>query len=110
MAENRIGPYTIVRLIKEGGQGKVYLGYDNRLRRKVAIKIDRLPAGVAARRRALAEARKAAHINSPYVVQVYDLIKSAGHIALVMEYVPGIDLESLLQRRKLGRAWPGLRL
>lgn len=101
MAENRIGPYTIVRLIKEGGQGKVYLGYDNRLRRKVAIKIDRLPAGVAARRRALAEARKAAHINSPYVVQVYDLIKSAGHIALVMEYVPGVDLESLLQRRKL---------
>ncbi|PLW70349.1 serine/threonine-protein kinase [Pseudohalioglobus lutimaris] len=101
MAENSIGPYSIVRLIKQGGQGSVYLGYDGRLRRKVAIKIDALPESRAARRRALAEARKAARINSPHVVQIYDLVESGGYLAIVMEYVPGVDLEEVLTHRRL---------
>ncbi|WP_162845958.1 serine/threonine-protein kinase [Seongchinamella sediminis] len=104
MLENRVGPYRIVRLIKGGGQGKVYLGYDSRLRRQVAIKIHSLPASRAGRRQALAEARRAARISCPQVVQIYDIIESAGHLAIVMEYVPGCDLEELLQHRALSIA------
>ncbi len=104
MTEDSIGPYRIVRLIKRGGQGKVYLGYDRRLQRKVAIKIDTLPRGRAARRRVFSEARKAARINSPHVVQIYDLIESGQYLAMVMEYVPGVDLETVLQQRRLSLA------
>lgn len=95
-ADTRLGPYRIVRLINRGGQGTVYLGYDQRLQRKVAIKVYRLPHQRAARRRCLQEARLVAQIHSPKVVQVYDLIDSPEHLALVMEYCPGCDLEELL--------------
>ncbi|TDG15054.1 serine/threonine protein kinase [Seongchinamella unica] len=102
--ENRVGPYRIVRLIKGGGQGRVYLGYDSRLHRQVAIKIHDLPASRASRRLALAEARRASRINCPQVVQIFDIIESSGHLAMVMEYVPGCDLEQLLQHRVLSVA------
>lgn len=94
--ESSIGPYSILRLINGGGQGRVYLGYDRRLHRQVAIKIHRLPASRSARRRALEEARRVAGIQSPRVVQIYDVVQSSDYLAMVMEYVPGCDLEDFL--------------
>jgi hypothetical protein len=94
--DTHVGPYRILRLINRGGQGSVYLGYDNRLRRRVAIKISRLPAQRGARRQLLREAQTVASIHSPKVVQIHDVIESSGHLAMVMEYVPGCDLEELL--------------
>lgn len=95
-ADTRLGPYRIIRLINRGGQGSVFLGFDPRLGRRVAIKVYPLPEQRAARRRCLREARLVAQIHSPKVVQVYDLIDSREHLALVMEYVPGCDLEEFL--------------
>lgn len=95
-AEASIGPYTILRLINQGGQGQVYLGYDRRLRRQVAIKIHRLPSARRARRHALDEARKIAAIQSPRVVQIYDVMDSGDYLVMVMEYVPGCDLAEYL--------------
>jgi len=83
-------------LINRGGQGSVYLGYDARLQRRVAIKIRSLPAGRTQRKRLLHEARLVASIHSPKVVQIHDVIFSSAHMALVMEYVPGCDLEEFL--------------
>jgi serine/threonine protein kinase len=97
----RVGRYRIVRLIREGGQGSVYLGYDARLQRRVAVKLYRLPAERSARRRVLTEARVIAGIDSPRVVRVYDVISAGEHLALIMEYVPGCDLEELLQQGPL---------
>ncbi len=93
-----IGPYRILRLINQGGQGTVYLGFDSRLHRRVAIKIYRLPKDKLARRALLREAQLVASIQSPKVVQIYDLIVADDHIALIMEYVPGCDLEEFLFR------------
>lgn len=95
---DRVGPYKILRLINQGGQGSVYLGYDARLHRKVAIKIYHLPSDRAQRRDLLREARTVASIQSPKVVAIHDVIESADHLALVMEYVPGCNLEEFLQR------------
>ena len=92
----RVGPYRILRLINRGGQGSVYLGYDGRLRRRVAIKIYRLPERPAARRALFREAQTVASLDSPRIVSVYDIIESPGHLALVMEYVPGCDLREFL--------------
>ena len=92
----RVGPYRIVRLINRGGQGSVFLGYDKRLQRRVAIKIYPLPPQRRARKQLLREAQVIASLDSPRIVQIYDVIESSDHLALVMEYVPGCDLEEFL--------------
>jgi serine/threonine protein kinase len=69
-----VGPYRILRLINQGGQGTLYLGFDDRLHRRVAIKIVRLPKDKISRRDLLREAKVVASIQSPKVVQIYDLI------------------------------------
>jgi len=94
--DNNVGPYRILRLINRGGQGSVYLGYDKRLHRRVAIKIYALPPTRQARKQLLREARLVASIQSPKVVQIHDVIESSSHLALVMEYVPGCNLEEFL--------------
>lgn len=91
-----IGPYRILRLINQGGQGTVYLGFDDRLQRRVAIKIVQLPKDKAQRKGLLHEARLVASIQSPKVVQIYDLIVATDHVAFIMEYEPGCDLEEFL--------------
>ena len=75
--DNFVGPYRIVRLINRGGQGSVYLGHDKRLHRRVAIKIYSLPPTRRARRQLLREAQLVASIQSPKVVQIYDVIESS---------------------------------
>jgi len=95
-----IGPYRILRLINQGGQGSVYLGFDERLHRRVAIKIYRLPRDKKERRGLLHEAQLVASIQSAKVVQIYDLIISNNHVALIMEYVAGCDLEDFLIHRQ----------
>lgn len=97
----RIGRYRILRLIRQGGQGSVYLGYDSQLRRRVAVKLYQLPGERRVRREVLEEARTIAAIDSPRVVKVYDVISADQHLALVMAYVPGCDLEELLQQAPL---------
>ena len=94
--ENLVGPYRILRLIDRGGQGSVYLGYDQRLQRRVAIKIYRLPPTRAARKELRREAQLVAGIQSPKVVQIHDVIESGTHLAMVMEYVPGCSLADFL--------------
>ena len=82
--ENYVGPYRILRLINRGGQGSVYLGYDKRLHRRVAIKIYTLPNTRPARKHLLREAQLVASIQSPKVVQIHDVIESSAHLALVI--------------------------
>lgn len=92
----RVGPYRIIRLVNRGGQGSVYLGYDKRLQRRVAIKVYPLPVQRNSRKQLLNEARIVASMHSPRIVQIHDVIESNEHIAMVMEYVPGCDLQEFL--------------
>ncbi|MFV0276154.1 MAG: serine/threonine-protein kinase [Parahaliea sp.] len=101
MSDPYIGRYRILRLIRRGGQGSVFLGYDERLQRRVAVKLYHLPPERAERRRVLDEARIIAGIDSDRVVKIYDVIRAGQYLAMVMTYVPGIDLEELLQRGPL---------
>ncbi|MEP6389298.1 MAG: serine/threonine-protein kinase [Halioglobus sp.] len=95
-ASVQVGPYQVLRLIKSGGQGRVFLAYDTRLQRKVALKLMPLLHGSKARSAQLQEARMLASINSERIVEIYDRVVSRHVMALVMEYVPGCDLEELL--------------
>ncbi|MEQ8264299.1 protein kinase [Pseudohaliea sp.] len=80
------------------------LAFDPRLRRHVALKHHRLPAARLVRRRALQEARRCAAIDHPRVPRVFDLLAAGRELLLVLQYVPGCDLEAALSGRRLSPA------
>jgi eukaryotic-like serine/threonine-protein kinase len=92
-----MGRYSIVALIATGGQGRVYRGRDECLRRDVAIKV-LSPRGVAdvARRRLITEARVLSRLNHRNVAGIYDFVSDAGRDFIVMEFVPGATLREIL--------------
>jgi tetratricopeptide (TPR) repeat protein/predicted Ser/Thr protein kinase len=90
----RIGSYRLESRLGKGGMGEVFLAWDDRLRRRVAIKRIRQDAETlpAMRERFLREARAAAGLSHPAIVQVFDLVEDASGDAIVMEYVEGRTL------------------
>jgi serine/threonine-protein kinase len=100
------GRYTVHHRLARGGMASVYLATDNRLDRRVAVKI--MHPGLADDPEFVArfnrEARAAAALNHPDIVAVYDQGTDDGHPFLVMEYVPGATLRQVLRER--GRLSP----
>jgi serine/threonine-protein kinase len=93
------GRYRLLRLLGGGGMGNVYLAEDSLLARQVAIKTIRpeLSAHPEVRSRIKREYRLHAAIGAhPQIVTLYDTVEENGHIYLVMEYVAGMTLASLL--------------
>lgn len=91
------GRYRVVRRIAQGGMATVYEAQDERLGRTVAIKMMHTQLAQGPHRdqfieRFRREARSAARIANPHVVQVYDAGESDGRAYLVMEYVHGVNL------------------
>ena len=90
--------YSIVALIAAGGQGRVYRGRDERMRRDVAIKVIR-PGRVsdaAARRRLATEAEALSRLRHPHVAGLYDFLTHDGRDFIVMEFVAGATLRDIL--------------
>ncbi len=94
MSSERIGPYRIEGSLGSGGMGEVVRAWDERLERPVAIK--RLRAEVSnrprQRERLRREARAAAQLNHPAIVQIYDIIEDGDRDCIVMELVEGRTL------------------
>jgi pimeloyl-ACP methyl ester carboxylesterase/predicted Ser/Thr protein kinase len=100
----RLGPYEILTLVGLGGMGEVYRARDTRLARDVALKI--LPAEMSdapSRRQNLEqEARAVARLNDPHICTLHDIgATTAGAVYLVMEYIEGKTLCSLIERGPL---------
>jgi predicted Ser/Thr protein kinase len=94
-----LGKYRILRPLGQGAMGEVFLAEDPVLGREVAIKTVR-PGGTFgedAWARFQHEARVVGGLNHPHIVTVYDFGDDQGTHFLVMEYVPGKDLEKLVQ-------------
>ena len=93
--------YVVERTLGRGGMATVYLARDRALERPVALKV--LAAHFAAdeefRARFLREARLAAKLAHPNVVQVYDAGEDERGPFIVMEYVEGETLADELRRR-----------
>lgn len=91
------GRYRVVSRIADGGMATVYQAVDERLGRPVAIKIMHTQLAQGPHRdqfveRFHREARSAAAIANPHIVQVYDTGEFDGLDYLVMEYVHGVNL------------------
>ncbi len=93
------GRYQVRARIARGGMATVYLATDLRLERRVAIKVmhGHLADDAAFRDRFIQEARSAARLAHPNVVNVFDQGQDSDMAYLVMEYLQGITLRDLLK-------------
>lgn len=93
------GRYQVRSRIARGGMATVYLATDLRLERRVAIKImhGHLADDSTFKSRFVQEARSAARLAHPNVVNVFDQGQDSDMAYLVMEYLPGITLRDLLK-------------
>lgn len=92
-----------MRLLGAGGMGEVFLAHDPRLDRHVAIKrlISSKDATPERQERFRREAKIAARLNHPAVVQIYDVVEHEGSECIVMEFVEGTDLRTSLKGKPL---------
>jgi len=95
-----LGAYKILRPLGKGGMGVVYLADHAGLGRKVAIKVltNEQAREKLALERFQREARAAAALDHPNIVRLHDITQVSGINFLVMEYVEGVDLQSLVQQ------------
>lgn len=96
-----LGRFELRKRLGQGAQSIVYLGFDPRLEREVAIKVMRL--GESSDETAVAhwlqEARSAGRVTHPNIVPVYEADIQERQPYLVFEYVDGQTLAALLQER-----------
>ncbi len=94
------GRYRIVSRLGQGGMARVFLAQDESLHRQVAVKVlaDRHSDDPHFIERFQREARAAARLNHPNIVQVYDQSQTAGMSYIVQEYVEGETLKDLIRR------------
>ncbi len=96
-----IGRFELKRRLGEGAQATVWLGYDARLEREVAVKLMRADAAAdaAAVSQWLQEARSVSRLSHPNIVPVFEAEICEQQPCLVFEYVPGPTLAQHLKQR-----------
>ena len=94
-----LGRYRLERRLGAGGFGVVWLAWDEKLEREVAVKT--IPLEGESGKRVEREARAAARLNHPGIVAIYELASDAHDVYLVSELVRGRTLAELLRARAL---------
>jgi beta-lactam-binding protein with PASTA domain/tRNA A-37 threonylcarbamoyl transferase component Bud32 len=92
------GRYRVLAHLADGGMASVYIALDQRLDRKVALKVMRsdLAKDESFVERFRREARSAAKLSHPNVVAVFDQGEDNGHVFLAMELVNGLTLRQVM--------------
>ncbi|WP_433467875.1 protein kinase domain-containing protein [Spirillospora sp. CA-128828] len=95
---DRIGHYSVLQTLGEGGMGVVYLGADPE-GRNVAIKVLRpaVAGDATARRRLAREVDSMRRVHSPHVAEILDADVTADRPYIVTQYVPGRTLEEIVE-------------
>ncbi|MEN9970204.1 MAG: hypothetical protein RLZZ229_412 [Actinomycetota bacterium] len=91
--------YRVDELVASGGMASVFVAFDTRLERNVAIKLihPHLAQDPSFRDKFIQEARIAARVSHPNLVNVFDQGEQDGQLFLAMEYVQGITLRDALK-------------
>jgi serine/threonine-protein kinase len=101
----RLRNYRLVERLGQGGMGEVWRAEHHLLPRPAAIKFIRpeafgtLQEQEATVQRFLEEARATVGLSSPHTIEIYDFgVTADGTLCYVMEYLEGVDLDTLVQR------------
>ncbi len=99
----KFGKYEIIKEIGKGAMGVVYLAFDPVIERQVAIKTmnPQLFQDKEQRERFFREAKSAGILQHPNIVTIYDMGMEGDTPFIVMEYVEGKDLDSLIKEKKV---------
>ncbi len=98
-----LGRFQVLEMVGEGAMGNVFLGWDPRLRRPVALKTIKLSAkrpegaeegGISSD--LLTEAITAARFNHPNIIAIYDIEDTPEFSYIAMEFVEGMNLDGYL--------------
>ncbi|MFZ6181967.1 protein kinase domain-containing protein [Nannocystis pusilla] len=102
----KIGRFTVLDRLGEGGMGVVYTAYDDKLERKVAVKVLRGEAtrsDDSGRQRLMREAQAMARLSHPNIVTVHEVGDYEDQVFVAMEFVRGMSLDAWMRRRE--RSW-----
>ena len=105
LAGQRIGPYTVERLLGRGGMGSVWLGRrsDGKFEGRVAIKLlDRRGLGRDAAEQIRHEASVLARLSHPHIALLFDAgVRENGQPYLILEYIEGERIDRYCSARQL---------
>ena len=97
------GRYEIIRPIGYGGMAEVFLAHDQLLDRNVAVKMlrDQFLEDNELLEQFRREAKSAARLVHPYIINIYDVVSEGSNQYIVMEYVDGVTLKEYMKEHKL---------
>jgi eukaryotic-like serine/threonine-protein kinase len=98
-APSRLGRFELRRVLGKGAQATVWLAFDPRLEREVAVKLLRTDADSAAVSEWLHEARAVSRMTHPHIVPLFEADEQQGRPYLVFEYVKGPTLSEHLRSK-----------
>ena len=96
----QIGKYKIISKVGEGGMGRVYKAIHPTLKRTVIIKQMLMRSTKMLTQRFEREARIMLDFRHENIVPVYDHFKDGSSYCIAMEFVDGLSLEDLIERKK----------
>jgi len=101
LSDIRLGEYSVIEKVGQGGMGEVYKAVHTKLGQTVAIKMlsSEYSENESMKKRFLNEARIQAKFTHPNVVNILNFFEESNRAYLVMEYINGETLESVLKRR-----------
>jgi len=103
LVDTTVGRIRIVDTLGKGGMGEVYVGYDETLKRKVALKSirDERRFDAEAKARFLREARILSQLDHPGICQIYEFIEEEECDFLVLELIAGESLKKVMEEGDL---------
>ena len=95
----RFGHIRVTGVVGQGGMGDVYSAYDEKLERKVALKVLHAEQRLdhSARERLLREARALSKLDHAHICRIHDYLESDDVDVLVLEYIDGITLDDVFR-------------
>lgn len=97
----RVGNIKVLNRLGEGGMGAIFVGFDEKLQRRVALKAIRSDRRLeaASRTRFLREARILSQLDDPRICRIHDYLESDGGDFLVLELIEGQNLRQALHHQ-----------
>jgi serine/threonine-protein kinase len=94
------GRYQVISALARGGMGQLYLAQDREIDRQVVVKTLDRDCNPEQKQRFLREARAAGRLTHPNVVSIFDVGEQDGTPFIVMEYIAGDTLATIIRNRE----------